>query len=52
MRIAGKSVAKQNLPQKFCPVCGRSFTWRKKWSACWDSVVYCSERCRRFKQVA
>ena len=38
---------KQDLPTKICPVCGRPFTWRKKWARHWDEVVYCSERCRR-----
>ncbi|MFZ2360844.1 MAG: DUF2256 domain-containing protein [Anaerolineae bacterium] len=38
---------KQDLPTKICPVCGRAFTWRKKWARNWDEVVYCSERCRR-----
>lgn len=39
-------VKKQNLPEKTCPTCGRTFTWRKKWARDWDSVVYCSDRCR------
>ncbi|MEM9810144.1 MAG: DUF2256 domain-containing protein [Pseudomonadota bacterium] len=47
MRRKGKVVAKQNLPQKICKCCGRPFTWRKKWERDWDSVVYCSERCRQ-----
>ncbi|MEM9017832.1 MAG: DUF2256 domain-containing protein [Verrucomicrobiota bacterium] len=34
-------------PEKICPVCGLSFSWRKKWEKCWDDVRYCSERCRR-----
>ncbi|MGQ7241845.1 DUF2256 domain-containing protein [Salinicola sp. V024] len=38
---------KPNLPTKVCPVCQRSFTWRKKWARDWENVVYCSERCRR-----
>ena len=38
---------KPNLPTKICPVCHRPFTWRKKWARDWDSVKYCSERCRR-----
>ena len=42
-----QGVAKANLPSKLCPVCDRPFTWRKKWARDWDSVVYCSERCRR-----
>jgi hypothetical protein len=32
---------------KVCPVCGRSFQWRKKWKDVWEEVRYCSERCRR-----
>ncbi|WVM89555.1 DUF2256 domain-containing protein [Halopseudomonas pachastrellae] len=38
---------KGDLPQKLCAVCGRPFSWRRKWAACWDEVRYCSERCRR-----
>ncbi|REC95171.1 DUF2256 domain-containing protein [Kushneria indalinina] len=40
---------KSDLPTKTCPVCSRPFTWRKKWARNWDSVTYCSERCRRSK---
>ncbi len=36
-----------NLPTKVCPVCGKAFTWRKKWERHWDSVVYCSDKCRK-----
>ncbi|HQU60562.1 MAG TPA: DUF2256 domain-containing protein [Saprospiraceae bacterium] len=35
------------MPTKHCPSCGRPFSWRKKWENCWDTVTYCSERCRR-----
>jgi hypothetical protein len=35
------------LPTKICPVCGRPFTWRKKWERDWESVRYCSDACRR-----
>ena len=38
-----------DLPTKTCPVCNRTFTWRKKWEDDWESVKYCSERCRRNK---
>ncbi|HCA24028.1 MAG TPA: DUF2256 domain-containing protein [Pseudomonas sp.] len=38
---------KGDLPQKLCAVCGRPFSWRRKWAPCWDEVRYCSERCRR-----
>ncbi|WP_121345822.1 DUF2256 domain-containing protein [Gillisia mitskevichiae] len=40
---------KQHLPQKTCPVCQLTFSWRKKWEKNWDEVKYCSERCRRNK---
>merc|ERR1719440_1649236 len=34
-----------NVPMKDCVVCGRPFTWRKKWEKCWDEVTTCSKRC-------
>ncbi|WFL69445.1 DUF2256 domain-containing protein [Pantoea sp. X85] len=40
-------VKKNELPTKICTVCGRPFTWRKKWEKCWGEVRKCSERCRR-----
>lgn len=40
---------KSNLPTKLCLVCQRPFNWRKKWQRDWNSVKYCSERCRRNK---
>ena len=40
-------VKKQHLPQKVCVVCGRPFTWRKKWARDWDQVRHCSDACRR-----
>ncbi|MDR9403240.1 MAG: DUF2256 domain-containing protein [Halothece sp. Uz-M2-17] len=42
---------KSDLPTKTCVVCGRPFTWRKKWADCWDEVKYCSQRCRRNKSA-
>jgi hypothetical protein len=36
-------------PPKPCATCGREITWRKKWARDWDSVRYCSDRCRRHK---
>lgn len=48
---AMKNVQKENLPTKVCPVCHRSFSWRKKWERDWDNVTYCSKRCRKGKQV-
>ncbi|MES2479566.1 MAG: DUF2256 domain-containing protein [Bacteroidota bacterium] len=40
---------KQNLPQKICHTCQKSFSWRKKWEKVWDNVKYCSDRCRMVK---
>ena len=33
------------LPEKVCPVCRRTFRWRKKWARDWARVKYCSKRC-------
>ncbi|WP_081536140.1 DUF2256 domain-containing protein [Rhodovulum sp. P5] len=38
---------KGDLPSKVCGACGRPFAWRKKWAKNWESVRYCSDRCRR-----
>jgi hypothetical protein len=40
---------KADLPQKTCIVCGKPFTWRKKWEKVWAEVKYCSARCRSKK---
>ncbi len=32
--------------EKFCQTCGRVIEWRKKWADDWESVRYCSKRCR------
>ncbi|WP_454803920.1 DUF2256 domain-containing protein [Mucilaginibacter phyllosphaerae] len=42
-------ILKENLPAKICLVCKRPFTWRKKWTKCWEDVKYCSDACRRNK---
>ncbi|MCO5724838.1 DUF2256 domain-containing protein [Robiginitalea marina] len=39
------------LPQKICPVCNRSFSWRKKWEKNWEEVRYCSQRCRQCRST-
>ncbi len=39
-------------PDKLCARCGRPFAWRKKWERDWDSVRYCSDRCRMGKGAA
>ena len=41
--------AKRDLPQKTCVVCGRPFSWRRKWARDWDQVTVCSDRCRKAK---
>lgn len=33
-------------PTKVCASCGLPFTWRKKWERDWETVRYCSDRCR------
>lgn len=48
----GRMRKKGDLPHKTCAACGLPFAWRKKWEREWDSVKYCSERCRRSKAHA
>lgn len=43
---------KSELPTKTCVACGRPFAWRKKWARDWESVKYCSQRCREAPQPA
>ena len=45
-----KGIKKIHLPTKTCLVCKKDFTWRKKWEKNWDSVLYCSDRCRNNKK--
>ena len=47
-----RGVKKENLPAKVCPVCGRPFTWRKKWEKNWAEVKYCSDKCRENRAKA
>ncbi|MBR50992.1 MAG: hypothetical protein CMD58_00570 [Gammaproteobacteria bacterium] len=42
---------KHQLPKKICPICNKTFYWRKKWLKDWNSVIYCSERCRRSRNL-
>jgi hypothetical protein len=44
-----RGIKKENLPEKICPTCGRPFVWRKKWRNTWDTVIYCSDGCRKYK---
>ncbi len=45
-------VATEQHPSKTCAVCGRTITWRKKWERDWESVRYCSDKCRRHRATA
>ncbi|MFW5453446.1 DUF2256 domain-containing protein [Thioalkalivibrio sulfidiphilus] len=38
---------KPHLPERICAVCGRPFSWRRRWARCWEEVKYCSDACRR-----
>ena len=46
----GKMRRKADLPEKVCASCRRPFKWRRKWANDWNSVKYCSERCRRLSK--
>ncbi|MCB0352229.1 MAG: DUF2256 domain-containing protein [Bdellovibrionales bacterium] len=41
---------KSHFPTKVCPTCNRPFSWRKKWTRCWENVKYCSKRCAGAKK--
>ncbi|MEO0921022.1 MAG: DUF2256 domain-containing protein [Pseudomonadota bacterium] len=43
---------KVNLPEKICVHCHRPMTWRKSWAKNWDSVKYCSNKCRMLAKKA
>lgn len=47
-----RAVSKSDLPEKICVVCGRPFTWRKKWERCWDEVTCCSKKCNAERRRA
>ena len=32
---------------KDCQHCHRPMTWRKKWERNWDTVIYCSDKCKK-----
>ncbi|WP_083261368.1 DUF2256 domain-containing protein [Crocinitomix algicola] len=42
-------MSKINHEIKYCHVCKKPFTWRKKWEKNWEQVKYCSQRCRQNK---
>jgi len=42
---------KAALPSKPCEVCGRPMSWRRSWAKNWAEVKYCSEACRRAKNL-
>ncbi|MDG1506135.1 MAG: DUF2256 domain-containing protein [Planktomarina sp.] len=42
---------KSDLPSKICRTCARPFVWRKKWVKTWDTVQYCSQKCRMTRQT-
>jgi hypothetical protein len=44
-------VKKSELLRIICPICQRSYSWRKKWKDVWLKVRYCSERCRRSSKI-
>ncbi len=44
-------MSKNKFENKICPICNRSFEWRKKWKKDWDNVKYCSQKCRMNKKT-
>ena len=48
--MARKSNQASPKDYKLCTVCGQKMEYRKSWAKNWDSVKYCSDRCRRHKK--
>lgn len=46
-----KNIKKENFSVKICLVCKKPFSWRKKWAKDWDHVKYCSEKCKKNKNI-
>jgi hypothetical protein len=38
---------KSYLPTKICTVCKKEMVWRKAWEKNWESILYCSQACRK-----
>ncbi|CUA97450.1 DUF2256 domain-containing protein [Thiomonas bhubaneswarensis] len=47
---SGHKGNKSQLPSKPCAACGRPMSWRRAWAKNWESVLYCSEACRKHKR--
>ncbi|MGC6517124.1 MAG: DUF2256 domain-containing protein [Candidatus Puniceispirillaceae bacterium] len=41
-----KMTRKGDLPTRICQMCQKPFTWRKKWARDWDTIRFCSQRCK------
>jgi hypothetical protein len=37
---------KNGFEPRTCEKCGLKFEWRKKWAKDWESVKYCSKKCK------
>ncbi|HEY0841472.1 DUF2256 domain-containing protein [Methylotenera sp.] len=42
---------KSHLPTKLCTCCGLTMAWRKSWAKNWDSIKYCSDKCRKLSKA-
>jgi hypothetical protein len=50
--VGGKARPPSERDRKICARCGRPFTWRRKWARDWETVRYCSDRCRMGKAAS
>ena len=37
---------KNGFEPRICERCGLKFEWRKKWAKDWETVKYCSKKCK------
>jgi hypothetical protein len=48
-KVKRREEAAGEFAPKVCAACGRTMEWRKSWAKNWDSVKFCSDRCRTVK---
>ncbi len=48
-KVKRREASAGEFAPKVCAACGRTMEWRKSWAKNWESVKFCSDRCRTGK---
>jgi hypothetical protein len=51
-KVKHREASAGEFAPKACAACGRTMAWRKSWAKNWESVKFCSDRCRGAKPGA